>query len=330
MQGMTRLRRYLPISYDVARKRVAIAGGGTAALAKLALLTRTQARITLYSPTPRLDLAAAAAAAGVDRIAAWPDARRLGGTALLFVATEDAAEDERLSRLARSLGIAVNAVDRPHLTDFAMPSIVDRGTLTVAVASDGAAPVLAQRVRALIDALLPPGLANLGDLARAIRSTVLERLNGNAQRRQFWWRTLDGRAGAAALAGDIDKARLIALADLDAAMPAGKISFVAVPAMPDLLTLRAQRLLLCADVIAHDAGLPADLLAMARRDAERVPAGSGATDLLIRIARTGRHVVRLDTTVSSAEVAALQSAGIDHEIVPGVAVLPPPSSSLAA
>lgn len=330
MQGMTSLRRYLPISYDVAGKRVAIAGNGTAALAKLALLSRTQARLTLYSPAPRLDLAAAAAAAGVERVASWPEVLRLEGTALLFVATEDAAEDERLSNLARSLGIAVNAVDRPHLTDFAMPSIVDRGSLTVAIASDGAAPVLAQRVRALIDALLPPGLANLGDLARAIRSTVLERLNGNAQRRRFWWRTLDGRAGAAALAGDIDKARLIALAELDAAAgEAGKVSFVAVPGAPDLLTLRAQRVLLCADVIAH-AGLPAEILVLARRDAERVPAGSDAGDLLIRLARSGQHVVRLATTASPPEIAALRSAGIDYEIVPGVAAAPSPSSSLAA
>ncbi len=313
-------RRYLPISYEVAGKRVAVVGDGAAALTKLDLLARTQALLTLYSSQPSLALAAAAGAAGIERIAARPEARDLSGTTLLFLATEDETEDARLAALARSLGIAVNVVDRPHLTDFAMPSIVDRGTLTVAIASDGASPVLAQRVRALIDAFLPAALANLGELARAIRATVLDRLPGNAARRRFWWRTLDGRAGIAALAGDLDGAQALALLDLDAVAaerPSGKVFLVPAPDAVDLLTLRAQRLLLCADAIVHDAGVSADLLALARRDAQRVQVGADAGDLLIRLARTGQHVLRLASVPSSAEIEALRYAGIEHEVVPG-------------
>ncbi len=326
---MSTKRHYLPISYDVAGKPVGIVGNGMAALAKLELLGRTQARLTLYSPAPHRDLAVAASAYEVELVTACPTAADLAGMALLFLATEDAAEDERLSTLARSAGAMVNAVDRPHLTDFAMPSIVDRGSVTVAIASDGAAPVLTQRVRALIDALLPATLANLGDLARTIRALVLDRLPGNAARRRFWWHVFDGRAGAAALSGDIDRARDLALRDLDVAAErtSGKVFFVPAPETADLLTLRAQRLMLCADAIVHDASLGADLLAIARRDARRIPAGPDAGVLLIRLARSGQHVVRL--AASSAEIDALHQAGIDHEFLPGVAASLP-SSSLAA
>ncbi len=327
---MTPKRRYLPVSYDVAAKPVGVVGNGMAALAKLDLLTRTQARITLYSPAPHRDLVAAASAAEVVLVSAYPTAADLAGMALLFLATEDAAEDERLAVLARAAGVAINAVDRPYLTDFAMPSIVDRGSVTVAIASDGAAPVLTQRVRALIDALLPATLANLGELARAIRASVLDRLPGNAARRRFWWHVLDGRAGAVALSGDIDRARDLALNDLGVAAErvTGKVFFVYAPESADLLTLRAQRLMLCADTVVHDSGVPADLLAIARRDARHIPADADPAALLIRLARSGQHVIRL--AASFAEIAALRHAGIEHELVPGITAVVPMAPPLAA
>jgi uroporphyrin-III C-methyltransferase/precorrin-2 dehydrogenase/sirohydrochlorin ferrochelatase len=325
-------RRYLPISYDVAGKRVAVAGNGMSALAKLDLLLQTQAHLTLFAPAPRLDLAASATAAGIERIPAFPEAADLAGMTLLFLATEDEEEDRRLSAIARSLGIPVNVVDRPHLTSFAMPAIVERGPVTVAIASDGAAPVLAQRVRGLIEALLPTTLANLGDLARSIRATVLDRLPGNTSRRRFWWRTFDGEAGTAALSGDLDHARALALQDLEAAVTEhskGKVFFITVEKEADLMTLRAQRLLLCTDVIVYGDSVSAEVLAMGRKDAGREPAGANAPALLIRLARNGRHVVRLNPLPEEGE--ALRRAGIDHEIVPSVAATEPvPATSIAA
>ncbi|MBM3545598.1 MAG: siroheme synthase [Alphaproteobacteria bacterium] len=320
-------RRYLPISYDVAGRRVAVVGNGAAALAKLEILLATQARLTLFAPAPRLDLATRLA--GVEWVASYPDGTDLAGIALLFLATEDEAEDRRLADLARSLGIPVNVVDRPLLGSFAMPSIVERGPLTVAIASDGTAPVLAQRVRGLIDALLPAGLANLGELARAVRANVLARLPGNAARRRFWWRTFDGSAGAAALSGDLERARSLALRDLDAPEHARAKVFFVEASEADLLTLRGQRLLLCADTIVHDPGAPADVLAIGRRDAARLPAGGDASPLLIRLARSGRQIVRLNGPQEEAN--ALPRAGIDCEVVPGAtAVGPLASPSIAA
>jgi len=323
----TAKRRYLPISYDVAGKRIAIVGNGAAALAKLELLLGTQARLTLFSPAPRLDLAIRAAA--IERVAAYPGVTDLADVALLFLATEDEAEDWRLATLARSLRIPVNVVDRPQLASFAMPSIVERGPLTVAIASDGRSPVLAQRVRGLIDALLPATLANLGELARAIRAKVRARLPGTGTRRRFWWRAFDGAAGAAALSGDLDRARHLALRDLeDTGHEHGKVFMIGV-GESDLLTLRAQRLLLCADTIVHSAGIPSEVLAIGRRDALRLAAGGDATQLLTRLAESGQHVVRLNPQQD--EAARLRAAGIDCEIVPSVAAIEPSSlPSIAA
>lgn len=326
----TPLLRYLPITFDVAGGHVAVAGNGAAALRKLELLSRTRARLTLFSSDPALT------ASGVTHIRAYPTADDLSEVTLLFVATGDEQGDERLAAIARAARVPVNVVDRPHLSTFAMPALVERGSLTVAIASDGLAPVLAQRVRALIDAVLPRTFANLGELARSVRSQVLCRLPANAARRRFWWRVLDGEAGTTALAGRLDEARDLALHELDAlaAEPLrGKVYLVgAGPGSEDLLTLRAQRLLLSADVIVHDMDVPENVVAMGRRDAIRFPATqTDVIALLIRLGREGRSVVRLSAgTPRGEEAAALRHAGVDLEIVPGVTVATTAASSLAA
>ena len=75
------------------------------------------------------------------------------------------SEDEGLNaalELARSRNLRVNVVDRPDLCDFTVPSILDRGSVVAAVATGGAAPILARDIRARLETLLPK---RIGDLA---------------------------------------------------------------------------------------------------------------------------------------------------------------------
>lgn len=342
--------RYFPVSYDVAGRSVVVAGDGEGALQKLRLLVRTEARLVLSAPDPTPALAAFVMDHGITRVAAAVSAATLRDAALLFVATGDADEDARLAALARESGVPVNVVDRPHLCDFATPAIVDRAPVSIAIATDGHAPVLAQMVRAKIEALLEPSFGRLAALAEALRETVLDRLPDNAARRRFWTSIFSGRAAAAALAGENDRARVIALkalADAEATpVPGGKVYLVgAGPGAADLITLRAHRLLTEADVIVHDVLVPDAVVALGRRDATRIPVGkhSGpapeAADvaaLLMRLAREGRRVVRLadgDPMVlghAGEETAALRAAGIDHEVIPGVPSTLAPAANHAA
>lgn len=321
--------RYLPLSIDVADRRILLIGDGLAALAKLRLLLRTQARIQLFAPFPCPDLAALIAAASVDYVPAAPGLDDLRGAALIFVATGHEAADARIAGLAREAGLPVNVVDRPALSDFAVPALIDRAPITIAIASDGLAPVLAQKVRALVEGLLPAAFGNLGEIARALRPAVLRTLSGSAERRRFWWRVFDGRAGAAALSGDLDGARTLAMDELRSAAaetPAGHVAFIGgVAPSEDLLTLRAHRLLLSADIVVHDRAVTGQVLDMARRDAIRLLAPAEKTEiaaLLTRLGREGRQVVRLSTgdpLLLAAEIAALGAAGIACETVPSPA-----------
>jgi uroporphyrinogen III methyltransferase / synthase len=112
------------------------------------------------------------------------------------------------------------------------------------------------------------------------------------------------------------------------------------PGDPELLTLKAHRLLREADAIVYDYLVAPEILALAHAEAERVFVGKKGGGFccpqrhiegtLIRLAREGKNVVRLkggDPFIfgrGGEEAEALVAAGIDFQIVPGV------TSALAA
>ena len=152
----------------------------------------------------------------------------------------------------------------------------------------------------------------------------------------------EGRIAALALAGDEIAARRALIRLLDDARtsdaPPGIVHFVgAGPGDPDLLTLKAHRLLQAADVIVYDRLVSAEVLAAARRDAERLYVGrrgdhhmpqAEINERLIALAREGKRVVRLkggdpfEFGRGGEEIEALTRAAVTVEVVPGVAAAP--------
>lgn len=106
------------------------------------------------------------------------------------------------------------------------------------------------------------------------------------------------------------------------------------PGAPDLLTLRALRLLESCDLVLHDDLVPDEVIALAGPQAEVESVGKrcgrpritqqGIHELMVAAARAGRSVVRLksgDPLVfgrAGEEIAALREAAVPFEIVPGV------------
>jgi uroporphyrin-III C-methyltransferase len=105
------------------------------------------------------------------------------------------------------------------------------------------------------------------------------------------------------------------------------------PGDPELLTVRAARLLAEAEVVVHDALVHTGVLELAAPDAELLDVGKRPgrpvpqdliNQLLVELARNGRKVVRLkggDPLVfgrGGEEAIALAEAGIAYEIVPGI------------
>lgn len=325
-----------PAFFKVSGHVVVIVGNGEEALAKCRLLGQTQAHIRLIAGTPTAALSAHAAAAGIELLQGAFEPAHLDGSVLVFGATGDQKQDRAVVAAARALGIPANAVDQPDQCDFFTPALVSRAPVAVAIGTEGAGPVLAQLIRARIDQMLPVNLGRVARLAQSYRHAAEALLEKGVSRRSFWKNFFTGSPARHAEAGDLSLARRAATRLLRAGgIDEGHVSLVgAGPGAEDLLTLRAQRLLMEADAIVYDALVPEAVVAMGRRDAERIPVGKRKgchsksqkeiDALLVSLGREGKRVVRLksgDPLIfgrAAEELAALRNAGISHEVVPGV------------
>jgi uroporphyrin-III C-methyltransferase / precorrin-2 dehydrogenase / sirohydrochlorin ferrochelatase len=333
--------RFLPLFFDLHRAPLALVGTGPAALSKLRLLRSAGAKVRWYIGDARANVAAVIADAPSGRIEICPDDPRdtdFSAFAAVISATGDERDDEIAARV-RGLNIPVNVVDRPDLSSFIFPAIVDRGDVVVAVGTGGASPVLARRLRERIEALLPQRIGDLAALMGRFRKRAAQARRGAGVLRGFWERVLDGPIGAAALAGrwreaETALARAIAHADASHA-PSGVVFLVgAGPGDADLLTLRALQVLQDADIIFYDELVTAEILDRARRDAKRIPVGKrkgrpgigqdAINTALVEAAQQGRKVVRLkggDPFIfgrGGEELEYVRDAGIDVVVVPGV------------
>ncbi len=325
-----------PAFFKVAGRIVVIVGNGEEALAKCRLIGQTQAQIRLIADAPSATLQALIIEAGISHIHAVFDASHLGEAVLVFAATGNQAEDRAIVAAARELGIPANAVDQPDQCDFYTPALVVRAPVAVAIGTEGAGPVLAQMIRARIDQMLPVNLGRVARLAQTYRHATEMLLPKGISRRSFWKNFFMGSPARHAEAGDLSEARRAATRLLRAGgIDEGHVALVgAGPGAEDLLTLRAQRLLMEADAIVYDALVPEEVVAMGRRDAERIPVGKrkgchsksqkDIDALLVSLGREGKRVVRLksgDPLIfgrAAEELAALRNANISHEVVPGV------------
>jgi len=316
---------------------VLVAGGGETAARKLRLLRKAGARVTVVAPRAGTEIRDLAEAGAVTwRAREFMDAD-LSGAALAYGATGIDAVDRQVSEAARRAGVPVNVVDRPDLSDFITPAIIERDPVTVAVSSGGAAPVLARGVKAAIERLLHPNLGTLALFAERFRGAVKAVVPEGRARLRFWDRFFDGPIAARVLAGDERGAveDMLAYVNRRGREANGIVHIVgAGPGAADLVTLRAQRLLEQADVIVHDRLVGDGVLDLARRDAERIDVGKAPgrhpvpqeeiNEILIAQARLGKRVVRLkggDPFVfgrGGEELQALADAGVRAEVVPGV------------
>ncbi|SIO38428.1 uroporphyrin-III C-methyltransferase / precorrin-2 dehydrogenase / sirohydrochlorin ferrochelatase [Rhodovulum sp. ES.010] len=329
--------RHFPVFLDTDARRIVVSGAGECAVAKLRLLLKTQASVAVFGENPDrqvLDWAAKGRLRWVPRQIAAGDAT---GALLVYAANAEAHADARAAAIARDAGVLANIVDNLDDSQFITPAIVDRDPVTVAIGTEGAAPVLARDIKRRIEEMLPVTLGRLARVARAFRPRA-ERLPPGEARRRFWSRFFFERGPRALADGGADGAHaaLVTLLDEVAAERTdGHVALIgAGPGAPELLTLKARRLLHGADIVIHDRLVPAAILELARREAEIVEVGKTGFGpgwkqddidaLIVAKAREGLKVARLkggDPAVFGRleeEIAACKAAGVSWEVVPGI------------
>lgn len=334
--------RFLPAFHDLRLGHVILVGAGEPAVAKLRLLSSAGAHVRWF--TTGIDIAkdivpAAGSAARIELMIGNPLDQDFDG-AILIVSAAGPAVDEKIASLARAKNVPVNVVDRPDLSTFIFPAVVDRGDVVIAIGTGGASPVLARRLRARIEAILPSRIGELAAFVQRYRDRVASIGRRGFSARAFWERVIDGPIAGMFLSGQESQAALALERSIEAEFGArgqagGMVYLVgAGPGDPDLLTLRALDALQAADIVFYDDLVETSILDRARRDAARVYVGKrkghpgiGQAQInrqLVQAARLGKVVVRLkggDPFIfgrGGEELEYLRREGVQTVVVPGV------------
>ncbi len=320
-----------PISFKVRKRAVVIVGGDGEALAKARLAVKTSANVRVIAPRFEADFSGLNVEITLRRF----QPADLEGAVLVFVA-QNSPDARQAIFEARRQHIALNVIDRPELCDFYTPAIVERAPVSIAISSEGTAPVLARLIRARIETALDPDLGLAAKLAGELRHRVVQLLPEGRRRRRFFEDFLNVPSGETVKERRV---RALQILDMHATAPdqRGCVWLIgAGPGAQDLLTLRAQRLLQEADMIVHGDQVPRGLVEMGRRDAEVRVVKAGVMQkpghmgqMLADLAGGGKKIAWLvpgdpracnsgASLRTSAVLDVLQKAGIENETVPGV------------
>ena len=322
----------LPIFLNLEGRPGLLVGAGAVALDKIGSLLKTGLRLRVIAPEAREEIRALAVQGRLEWIPRAFNLSDLDGAFIVIAATGSPEVNAAVYRSASARGILSNSVDDIPNCDFFFGSVVSRGDLQIAISTAGESPALAQRLRREIDEQLPedlgPWLAELGELRREVlathpRSEARRLLLHELAQRQFCDSALCSTRQLARTGREASRAQ------------SGAVYLVgAGPGDPELLTVKALRLIESADVILHDDLVAQPILNLAPSGAEILDVGKrcGARSitqeeinaLMIAHARDGRSVVRLKSGDpllfgrAAEEMAALADAGIAYEIVPGI------------
>ncbi|NOL48938.1 siroheme synthase CysG [Pelistega europaea] len=347
--------QYLPIFVDLQQKTVLVVGGGHIAQRKIALLREAGAQVRVVAQELISELAQLWQAGEITWLARQFTPNHLEDVALVVTATDDSALNQQVFEQAKSKNLWVNTVDNQTQCSFIFPSIIDRSPVQIAISSAGKAPVLARLLREKLEAILPQHLATMAQLAGRWRSQVKGHLSNIRQRRYFWESLFENttfqrlseqrhiQQAEVFLEKELKKAAQHFVAntkDISQNAPStlramGEVVLVgAGPGDAGLLTLKGLQAIQRADVILYDALVSEEILALTRRDADKVLVGKRAqqtsisqqqiNQLLIQHALQGKRVVRLkggDPFVfgrGGEELQALKAEGIPFSVVPGI------------
>lgn len=329
--------KHYPLVADLNRRSVLLVGAGAVAERKAEALLAAGAQIRVVAAHMGGRFAEWAAQGSVEHLGGEFRADLLDGVFLAVAATNDSELNRAVFQAAEVAGKLCNCVDDAEHCSFIVPAVVDRSPIQVAVSSGGTSPVLVRKIRAQIETLLPLHLGRVAVLAGRWRGRVKQMLEKLGERRRFWEHLFDGAFSDCVARGDEAAAEALLQQQLaeHQVLPRGEVALVgAGPGDAGLLTLHALQAVQAADVVLYDALVSPQILAMVRRDAEKICVGKRAgahsvrqeetNRLLVEHALQGRRVVRLkggDPFVfgrGGEECQVLAAAGIPFRIVPGI------------
>ena len=308
--------KWFPINIKLEQRHCIVVGAGPVAHRKISLLLRSNTRITVIAPQLCAQLQQELADHTIEVIQANfdPKLEILASCNYLFAAAPNDINIQ-VAQFAAKHNIPINVADNAALSTFILPAIIDRAPVTIAISTSGTVPMLARYIKSKIEVALPANIASLANRLSKIRNKLKAKITDPLKLRTAFYNILDGNTNNEFATSSV-------------------FIIGAGPGDPELLTLKAYRILQNCDVVLYDNLIAEQTLEYVRRDAQKIYVGKKAgnhsckqndiTALLIKYAQQDLCVVRLkggDPLLFARfaeEAQALTAHNISFTVIPGI------------
>jgi precorrin-2 dehydrogenase / sirohydrochlorin ferrochelatase len=206
-----------PVALNVSGRRIIVIGAGAVRDGRVgSLLAAGADDVVVFADGP-VDVRDVPLADPRVRLADRPwRADDLDGALLCLASSGDSGERSRIAREARMRHVLVNVTDDVANCDYAVPAVVRRGELAIAISTGGRAPALARRMRELLADRFGPEWDEIVRVVAAVRTETSAAIPELGERSRRWRAAFDVdeaerlvRAGRAQDLHDLLRGRLL-------------------------------------------------------------------------------------------------------------------------
>ncbi len=147
-----------PVGLTLKGAEVAVTGNNEEAADKLCRLLNAGAQVTVFCPGEIPEhlaqvMANQELAGGAGHVPNWLTPAEVGRFRMVVSTRMDRDYSDAIAQACRQAGVLVSCYDKPEFSDFAMPALVTRGHLQVAIWTGGNSPTLARKIRQALERL---------------------------------------------------------------------------------------------------------------------------------------------------------------------------------
>ncbi len=177
--------RYYPIFVDLVGRPCVVVGAGKVAERKARSLMASGALVTVISPRWTPGIESDAAKGRLTLVKRGYKKGDVKGAFIVIAATDSEETNQAIAKEARLGKAMVNVVDSPELCDFIAPSVVERGSLALAISTSGACPGLAKKLRKDLEKIIGKEYAIFTDMLAKARDNLLKNRVGRAKKERI-------------------------------------------------------------------------------------------------------------------------------------------------
>jgi len=183
-----------PIFLELQDRRAVVIGGGKVAVRKAQVLLNAGARLVVVAK--RIDEMMTALCTGTtaEIVESRYSKNHLTGAVLVIAATNDHVLNKQIYKDCQELEILCNVVDIPELCDFFVPAVVKRGSLQIAVSTDGHSPAYAGHIRKKLETIFTEKHGQFLAELEALRQRIIADVPDSADRKAVFGELVDDKS----------------------------------------------------------------------------------------------------------------------------------------